>query len=89
MKSFFAEVKVVLREEILDAQGKAIENSLQSLEFNQLYNVRVGKLITFLLDADDHESAYKIVDTVSKKLLANTIVEDYSILVNEIIETTK
>ena len=89
MNNFFAEVKIVLREEILDAQGKAIENSLQSLEFNQLYNVRVGKLITLQLEANDHESAYKIVDTVSKKLLANTIVEDYSILVNEITETAK
>ena len=84
MKKFFAEIKIVLREGILDAQGKAIENSLHSLEFTQLSNVRVGKFITLNLEAENLETANKIVDSASKKLLANTIVEDYAITINEI-----
>ena len=84
MKNFFAEIKIVLREGILDAQGKAIENSLHSLEFTQLSNVRVGKFITLKLEAENLETANKIVDSASRKLLANTIVEDYAITINEI-----
>jgi phosphoribosylformylglycinamidine synthase len=84
MKEFIAEVRIVLREGILDAQGKAIENSLHSLEFKQLSNVKMGKVITLNLTAEDIEIAYKIVDSASKKLLANTIVEDYTIMINEI-----
>jgi len=84
MKKFIAEIKVVLREGILDAQGKAIENSLHSLEFKQLSNVRVGKIITLNIEEKCIEAAYSAADTASKKLLANTIVEDYCITINEI-----
>jgi len=84
MRKFIAEIKTVLHEGILDAQGKAIENSLHSLDFKHLSNVRIGKIITLNIDAECLESAYQMVDTASKKLLANTIVEDYTIIINEL-----
>lgn len=83
MKNFFAEVKIALRDGILDAQGKAIENSLQSLDFNQISNVRVGKIITFVINAENIDEARKNVDNAAKKLLANTIVEDFTVTINE------
>jgi len=84
MKNFIAEIKVVLREGILDAQGKAIENSLRSLDFQSLHNVRVGKIITLNIEDKCLETAYQTVELAAKKLLANTIVEDYTIFINEI-----
>jgi phosphoribosylformylglycinamidine synthase len=79
MKNFLAEVKVVLREGILDAQGKATENSLHSLGFNQLANVRIGKIIMLSVEAENAEIAKEIVAKATNKLLANTIIEDYKI----------
>lgn len=84
MNKYSAEVRIVLRNGILDAQGKAIENSLRSLEFSQLTNVKVGKIISLQVEADDDETAKKLVDNASKELLANTIVEDYFITLNKI-----
>lgn len=84
MNKYSAEVRIVLRNGILDAQGKAIENSLRSLEFSQLTNVKVGKIISLQVEADDDEAAKKLVDNASKELLANTIIEDYFITLNKI-----
>jgi phosphoribosylformylglycinamidine synthase len=84
MKKFFSEIRIILREGILDAQGKAIENSLHSLEFKQLSDVRVGKVITLNIESENEETAREVVNSASKKLLANTIVEDYTITINEI-----
>jgi len=81
MNKYLAEVNIVLREGILDVQGKAIENSLHSLNFKQLSNIRVGKVITFNINASSVDEAKLIVDDASKKLLANPIIEDYSIII--------
>lgn len=85
MKKYLAEIKINLREGILDAQGKAIENSLHSLEFSQIYNVKVGKIINLQINAENEENAKKTVELASQKLLANTIVEDYFIDLKELI----
>lgn len=78
---YSAKVNIVLREGILDVQGKAIENSLHKMDFKQLSNVRVGKIITFNLKAKSEEEAKLIVEDASRKLLANPIIEDYSIII--------
>ncbi len=84
MNKYSAEIRIVLRNGILDAQGKAIENSLRSLEFSQLTNIKVGKVISLQVEADTEELAKRIVDNASKRLLANTIVEDYFITLSQI-----
>jgi phosphoribosylformylglycinamidine synthase len=81
MNKYSAEVNIVLRKEILDVQGKAIENSLHDMEFKQLFNIRVGKIITLNIKANSIEEAKTLVDNASKKLLANPIMEDYSIII--------
>jgi phosphoribosylformylglycinamidine synthase len=83
MNKYFAEIRVVLRQGILDVQGKATENSLHSLEFRQINNVRIGKVITLDIEANSVAEATSIVDDASKKLLANPIVEDYHINISE------
>ncbi|MBQ6269892.1 MAG: phosphoribosylformylglycinamidine synthase subunit PurS [Bacteroidetes bacterium] len=84
MNKYSAEIRIVLRNGILDAQGKTIESSLRSLDFPQLTNVKVGKVINLQVEAEDETSAKKLVDNASKKLLANTIIEDYFITLTKV-----
>ncbi len=67
---------------VLDPQGKAIENSLKQLGFNQTGTVRQGKLIEIDLQ-EKEEEAIKIVDEMCQKLLVNLIIEDYEIIANK------
>lgn len=67
---------------VLDPQGKAIENSLKQLGFNQTGTVRQGKLIEIDLQ-EKEEKAIKIVDEMCQKLLVNLIIEDYEIIANK------
>ncbi len=85
MKKYLALIKVNLRDGILDAQGKAIEMSLHSLEFKQFSNVRVGKIISLQIEAGGMEEAERLADSAARKLLANTITEDYFIDLKELI----
>ena len=57
---------------------------MRSLDFPQLTNVKVGKVINLQVEAEDETSAKKLVDNASKKLLANTIIEDYFITLTKV-----
>jgi phosphoribosylformylglycinamidine synthase subunit PurS len=69
-------VYVTLKGGVLDPQGKAIHNALGSLGFNGVNDVRAGKLIE--LDHDDDVSDADI-EAMCKKLLANTVIENFRI----------
>ena len=75
-------VKIMPKSGVLDPQGKAIENSLKQLGFNQTGTVRQGKLIEIDLQ-EKEEKAIKIVDEMCQKLLVNLIIEDYEIIANK------
>lgn len=72
-------VTVMLRDSILDPEGKAAQNSLQNLGMKEIENVRIGKHITLDIDADSSERARKIAEDACTQLLANEVMEDYSI----------
>jgi len=72
-------VHITLKKGVLDPQGKAIENALKTLGFDQVKNVRQGKFIEIELDEKDPMRAEKQVAKMSEKLLANTVIEDYQI----------
>ena len=78
-----AVVNIYLKEGVLDPQGKAVHHALDSLGFNDVVDVRVGKQIILELNAIDKESAKIEVEKMSETLLANTVIEDYDI---EIVE---
>jgi phosphoribosylformylglycinamidine synthase PurS subunit len=67
---------VTLKGGVLDPQGKAIHHALEGLGFNGVNDVRAGKLIE--LDLDDSVSDEQI-DEMCRKLLANTVIENYRI----------
>lgn len=74
---YSAKIKVTLRKSILDPQGKAVEHSLQSLGFNNILDTRIGKYVELKIDTKSDEEARLVTDEVSKKLLANQVMEDY------------
>ena len=78
-----AHVHITLKKGVLDPQGKAIENALKTLGFDQVKNVRQGKFIEIELDEKDPTKAEKQVAIMSEKLLANTVIEDYQIDIQE------
>ena len=72
-------ITVVLKKDVLDPQGKVVQNTLQNLGMNKLKNVRQGKYFEIELDEQDQENAEQKVNDMCKKLLANLIIEDYKI----------
>lgn len=74
-----AKVHVTLKNGVLDPQGKAIEHTLGSLGFGGVNEARQGKFIELDLAETDAEKARAQVDEMCKKLLANTVIENYTI----------
>lgn len=74
-----ARVTVYPRREILDPQGKAIRDALSRVGFAGVEDVRAGKSFDIRLGTDDPERAGRELQDMCEKLLANTVVEDYSI----------
>ena len=72
-------VTVTLKKDVLDPQGKVVQNTLQNLGMNKLKNVRQGRYFEIELDEQDQENAEQKVNDMCKKLLANLIIEDYKI----------
>ncbi|MBT5048805.1 MAG: phosphoribosylformylglycinamidine synthase subunit PurS [Rhodospirillaceae bacterium] len=72
-------VHITLKIGVLDPQGKAISNALGSLGFDGVQDVRQGKFIELDIDETDEASARDSVDAMCRKLLANTVIEDYRI----------
>lgn len=72
-------INVFLKEGVLDPQGKAVHHALASLNFNDVKDVRIGKQIILELTANDKTRAEAEVKEMCETLLANTVIEDYSI----------
>lgn len=72
-----AYVHITLKNGVLDPQGKAIGNTLTSLGFGNVLNVRQGKYIELDIDETDPIAARTLIDSMCTKLLANTVIEDY------------
>ena len=72
-------VEVFFKEGVLDPQGKTVKNALQHLGYDEVEDVRVGKVFTLSLKTSDREAARKRVTQMCEKLLSNPVVETYSI----------
>jgi len=76
---FVARVLVYPRAEVLDPQGRAIEDALGRIGFDGVRGIRAGKSFEVSLDAASEGEARDAVDSMCRKLLANPIVEDYTV----------
>ena len=74
-----AKIYITLKKDVLDPQGSVIANSLKSLGFNNIEDVRQGKFIEIKLDSENKESANKQLNDMCEKLLANLVIEDYKV----------
>ncbi|MFC2528215.1 MAG: phosphoribosylformylglycinamidine synthase subunit PurS [Campylobacter sp.] len=74
-------VNVRLKEGVLDPQGKAVKHALASLGFSGVRDVRVAKQIVLELDDEDRDKIYADVARMCDEILANTVIEDYEIVI--------
>lgn len=72
-----ATIIIKRREQILDPQGKAVEQGAKLLGLTNISNVRIGKLIELFVDAKSESEAHDEVDKLCNKLLANLNIENY------------
>ena len=72
-------VTVTLKKDVLDPQGKVVENTLVAMGMNSLKNIRQGKYFQIDVDENDPVIAETKVNDMCKKLLVNLIIEDYKI----------
>ena len=79
---FTVQIKVMPLKELLDPQGKAVMGGLENLGLSGVEDVRVGKNITLLVNADSAEKAKEIAEEASKKLLSNPVMEYFEVSVN-------
>ena len=84
MTKFQAEIDVMPKKEILDPQGKAVTGSMKNLGLSEIQNVRIGKHISLLIEADNEQAAHAKVDQACKSLLANLIMESYSFKLEQV-----
>lgn len=74
---FLAEIFIMPHKELLDPQGKAVNNGLHKMGLNSIENVRIGKKIELTIDASSQDDADKITKEACEKLLVNKIMEQY------------
>jgi phosphoribosylformylglycinamidine synthase len=79
---FKVKVYVTLRESVLDPQGVAVKNSLHTLNFTEIADVRIGKYLELTIEKSDRPVS-DVVKEACEKLLANTVIEDYRFEIEE------
>ena len=72
-------VTVTLKKDVLDPQGKVVQNTLINMGMNKLKSIRQGKHFEIEIQENDHVAAEKEINEICKKLLVNLIIEDYKI----------
>ena len=72
------ELHITLQPQVLDTQGQALNRAVHDLGYNQVNDIRVGKLLYMTVDEATDEAVHNIVTTLSEKSFANTVIEEYS-----------
>lgn len=83
MTTYTAEVRITPRAGLLDPEGKAVQHALQSLDFEGVDDVRVGRLVRLRLRADSESAAREHAEAMCRKLLANPVTEDFDIVLQQ------
>jgi phosphoribosylformylglycinamidine synthase PurS subunit len=75
-------ITVTLKKDVLDPQGKVVKQTLENMGYSKIQSVRQGKYFEIEVEESDEENIRKTVDEICKKLLTNTVIEDYKINYN-------
>ena len=70
---------VTLKKDVLDPQGKVVNQTLKNIGYSSISSVRQGKYFEIELNETNKDKAKKIIEEICEKLLTNTIIEDYKI----------
>ena len=70
---------VTLKKEVLDPQGKVVNQTLKNMGYQNVTNVRQGKYFEIEVNESDKDKAKIVAEEICKKLLTNTVIEDYKI----------
>ena len=70
---------VTLKKEVLDPQGKVVNQTLKNMGYQNITNVRQGKYFEIEINESDKNKAKIVAEEICKKLLTNTVIEDYKI----------
>ena len=73
-------VIITLKKDVLDPQGKVIHQTLDGMGFNNINEVRQGKYFEIDTTENDKKKAEEKIEDMCKKLLANLVIEDYTII---------
>ncbi|HAD35202.1 MAG TPA: phosphoribosylformylglycinamidine synthase [Chitinophagaceae bacterium] len=82
--NYTAQITIMPLKELLDPQGKAVNESLHRLGISAIDQVRIGKHIAFQIEASDEKQAHNLADEACRKVLCNQVMESYSITINAI-----
>jgi len=74
------EVLVSLKEGLLDPQGKTVQEALPTLGWTNVSDVRIGKHIALVVEADGEPEARAQVEEMARKFLSNPVIEDFRVL---------
>lgn len=80
---YIAHINVMPLKELLDPQGKAVNNSLHNLGLTGVQDVRIGKHITLNIEAGSKQEAEALAQDACKKLLANQVMEAFDFTITE------
>ncbi|MFI5143760.1 MAG: phosphoribosylformylglycinamidine synthase subunit PurS [Thermoanaerobaculales bacterium] len=73
------EVRIKLKDEVLDPQGEAIRRVLAELGYGEMEHVRVGKLMLLEVTGSDREQVCARVEEACREVLANTVIEEFEV----------
>ena len=76
-------ITVMLQPNVLDVQGQAVQGALKHLGFESVEQVRIGRQIEMILPTEDQEMARTQLKEMAEKLLANPVIEDFQIDIEE------
>lgn len=72
------ELHITLQPQVLDTQGQTLTRAVHDLGYKQVNDIRVGKVLYMTVDEASEEAVANVVNTLSEKLFANTVIEEYS-----------
>ena len=78
-----AKVYVTLKKGVLDPQGKAVQNSLESLGYKEVRDIRLGKYMEVKLGDIERDKADTRIREMCEKLLTNPVIEDYQFEISD------
>ena len=84
---FVARIDVSHLPGVLDPQGATVERALPALGYHNVEEVSIGKTIRLVVDADTADAARAQVDEMCRRLLANPVIEQYTISIEELVTT--